>query len=87
MDDIQAPDTGLSNGRGRMSNFYTAGEWFMPVLFIKYIEKFGLTFDVPEDEVKKWLKDVVPPILKQIFSPLFEIVPSVCGSNNKEDNK
>lgn len=52
MDDIQAPDTGRSNGRGRMSNSYTAGEWFMPVLFIKYIGKFGLNFDAPEDEVK-----------------------------------
>lgn len=35
-----------------MSNSYTAGEWFMPVLFIKYIGKFGLNFDAPEDEVK-----------------------------------
>lgn len=70
-----------------MNQNYTVAEWFMTVLFIKYIEKFGLSCDVPEDEVKKWLKDVVPPILKQIFSPLFEIVPGVCGSNNKEDNK
>lgn len=70
-----------------MNQNYTVSEWFMTVLYIKYIEKFGLTCDVREDEVNKWLKDVAPPILKQIFSQPFEIVPSVCGSNNKEDNK
>lgn len=68
-----------------MNQNYTVAEWFMTVLYIKYIEKFGLTCDVREDEVNKWLKDVAPPILERIFSPLFEIVPSVCGSNNKED--
>ena len=70
-----------------MNQNYTVAEWFMTVLFIKYIEKFGLTCDVPEDEVKKWINDVAPPILERIFAPLFEIVPSVCGSKNKEDNK
>lgn len=68
-----------------MSENYTVGEWLMTVLFIKYIEKFGLSCDAPEDEVKKWLKDVALPILKQIFLQQFEIKPSVCGSNNKED--
>lgn len=68
-----------------MSENYTVGEWLMTVLLIKYIEKFGLSCDAPEDEVKKWLKDVALPILKQIFLQQFEIKPSVCGSNNKED--
>lgn len=68
-----------------MSENYTVGEWLMTVLFIKYIEKFGLSCDATEDEVKKWLKDVALPILKQIFLQQFEIKPSVCGSNNKED--
>lgn len=77
-----------------MNENYTVGEWLMTVLFIKYIEKFGLSCDAPEDEVKKWLKDVALPILKQIFLQQFlkqiflqqfEIKPSVCGSNNKED--
>lgn len=68
-----------------MSENYTVGEWLMTVLFIKYIEKFGLSCDAPEDEVKKWLKDVALPILKQIFLQQFEIKPNVCGSNNKED--
>ncbi len=55
------------------------GEW------IGDNDEFGLTCDVREDEVNKWLKDVAPPILKQIFLQQFEIKPSVCGSNNKED--
>lgn len=67
-----------------MNQNYTVAEWFMTVLCIKYIEKFGITCDVREDKVIKWLKDVAPPILKQIFSQQFEIKPSVCGSNNKE---
>lgn len=68
-----------------MNQNYTVAEWFMTVLYIKYIEKFGLTCDVREDEVNKWLKDVALPILKQIFLQQFEIKPSVCGSNNEED--
>lgn len=68
-----------------MNKNYTVAEWLMTVLFIKYIEKFGLSCDVPEDEVNKWLKDVAPPILERIFLQQFDIKPSVCGSNNKED--
>lgn len=56
----------------------------MPVLFIKYIGKFGLNFDAPEDEVKKWLEEVLPPMWAQIIPPPYGIEPSVCGGNSKE---
>ena len=54
----------------------------MPVLFIKYIGKFGLNFDAPEDEVKKWLEEVLPPMWAQIIPPPYGIEPSVCGGNS-----
>lgn len=68
-----------------MNENYTVAEWFMTVLFIKYIGKFGLNFDAPEDEVKKWLEEVLPPMWAQIIPPPYGIEPSVCGGNSKED--
>lgn len=51
----------------------------MPALFVKYIGKFGLNFDAPEDEVKKWLEEVLPPMWAQIIPPPYGIEPSVCA--------